>query len=378
VAFSDRLVAAWYAPRLTPLTALLLPLSALFRAGAAVRRCVYRARRGRGVLRVPVIVVGSILVGGVGKTPLTRALAAALARSGWRPGIVSRGYGGSDAGPRSVARADDPAAVGDEALLLAADAHPVWIGRDRVAAARALLAAHPSCNVIVSDDGLQHYALRRDFEIAVLDEARGFGNGHLLPAGPLREPRSRLDRIDAVVRLASEEEAPAATEGGRVTAMSYELLPWRNVKDADAVADHHVWRRGIVHALAGIGHPARFFALLRRLGLDPICHPFPDHHRFAPTDLAFADASAILMTEKDAVKCAAFADARCWYLPIRARLDPALIERVERTIRGRQAARNPGLPRDQGAADLRSSAPGAHLQAGAARLPDSRRHPGHA
>lgn len=339
MAFSDRLVAAWYVPRLTPLTALLLPLSALFRVVAAVRRRIYRAGRGDGAtLRVPVVVVGSILVGGVGKTPLTRALAAALARAGWRPGIVSRGYGGSDAGPRAVARADDPAAVGDEALLLCTDAHPVWIGRDRVAAARSLLAAHPSCDVIVADDGLQHYALRRDFEIAVIDHARGFGNGHLLPAGPLREPRARLDSVDAVVRLVSEEDTPVAIDGGRVTAMSYELLPWRNLQDPDAAADLRSWRRAAVHALAGIGNPARFFALLRRLGLDPVCHSFPDHYRFAPSDLAFPGAAVILMTEKDAVKCAAFADARCWYLPIRARLDPALIERVERTIRGRQAA----------------------------------------
>ena len=336
--FSDRLVAAWYAPRLTPLAALLLPLAALFGAVAAARRRLYRAGRGgEPALGVPVIVVGSILVGGVGKTPVTRALAAALAREGWRPGIVSRGYGGSDAGPREVAREDDPGAVGDEALLLAADAHPVWIGHDRVAAARALLAAHPRCDVIVSDDGLQHYALRRDFEIAVMDEERGFGNGHLLPAGPLREPRSRLDRVAAVVRLVSEERRPAVVEG-RVTETTYEPLPWRNLLDPAAAADLLAWRGAVVHAVAGIGNPARFFALLRRLGLDPACHSFPDHYRFAPSDLAFPGATVILMTEKDAVKCARFADARCWYLPIRARLDPALVERVERTIRGRQAA----------------------------------------
>jgi tetraacyldisaccharide 4'-kinase len=153
VRFSDRLVAAWYAPRLTPLTAALLPLSLLFRAAVAIRRWAYRAGIGRGAsLPVPVIVLGSILIGGVGKTPLTRALAAALARAGWRPGIVSRGYGGSNAAPRAVAPGDDPAEVGDEPLLLAADALPVWIGRDRVAAARALLAAHPDCDVILADD----------------------------------------------------------------------------------------------------------------------------------------------------------------------------------------------------------------------------------
>ena len=336
---SDRVVAAWYSPRLTPLTAALLPLSLLFRAAAAIRRWVYRAGLGHGApLPVPVIVLGSILTGGVGKTPLTRALAAALVRAGWRPGIVSRGYGGSNVAPRAVAPGDDPAEVGDEPLLLAADALPVWIGRDRVAAARALLAARPECDVILADDGLQHYALRREFEIAVIDDARGFGNGRMLPAGPLREPRSRLDRVDALVRLVTEEALPPACDTGRETAMTYEPLPWRNLMEAEAVADAAAWRAGVLHAVAGIGNPARFFALLRHLGFDPVCHPFPDHDRYARADLVFPDATAILMTEKDAVKCAQFADTRCWYLPIRARIDTALVARVERTIRGRQAA----------------------------------------
>ena len=218
------------------------------------------------------------------------------------------------------------------------DALPVWIGRDRVAAARALLAAHPECDVILADDGLQHYALRREFEVAVIDGARGFGNGRMLPSGPLREPPSRLDRVDALVRLTTEDEPSPVIDSGRETAMSYEPLPWRNLRQADAIADPAQWRAGALHAVAGIGNPARFFALLHRLGFDPVCHPFPDHYRYARADLAFPDATAILMTEKDAVKCAGFADTRCWYLPVRARIDPALIARVERTIRGRQAA----------------------------------------
>ena len=339
MAFTERLVAAWYAPRLTPLTAALLPLSLMFSAVAAIRRWVYRAGIAHAAsLPVPVIVVGSILAGGVGKTPLTRALAAALKNTGWRPGIVSRGYGGSNVRPRAVTPGDDPAEVGDEPLLLAHDALPVWIGRDRVEAARALLAAHPECDVILADDGLQHYALRREFEIAVIDGARGFGNGRMLPSGPLREPPSRLDRVDALVRLTTEDEPSPVIDSGRETAMSYEPLPWRNLRQADAIADPAQWRAGALHAVAGIGNPARFFALLHRLGFDPVCHPFPDHYRYARADLAFPDATAILMTEKDAVKCAGFADTRCWYLPVRARIDPALIARVERTIRGRQAA----------------------------------------
>jgi tetraacyldisaccharide 4'-kinase len=339
VAVSDRLVAAWYEPRLTPLTAALLPLSLLFRAGVAIRRFAYRARLLRSAaLRVPVIVVGSVVAGGTGKTPLTRALATSLAQAGWRPGIVSRGYGGSNTAPRPVRPGDDPAVVGDEPLLLAADALPVWIGRDRVAAARSLLAAHPECNIVLADDGLQHYALRRDFEIAVVDKARGFGNACMLPAGPLREPRTRLERVDAVVRLVAGPAPPESRGNGRETAMTYEPLPWRNVVRPDATANPDAWRASMIHAVAGIGDPERFFELLRRLGFDPVCHAFPDHHRYTRADLVFPDAAAVLMTEKDAVKCTAFADARCWYLPIRARIDPELLARVERTIRGPQAA----------------------------------------
>ena len=336
MSFAERLVATWYAPGLTPLAAALLPLSLLFRLAVTVRRKAYRLVQAP--LPVPVVVVGSILVGGTGKTPLTRALAEALAQRGWKPGIVSRGYGGSNVAPRAVTRADDPAIVGDEPPLLAATGLPVWIGRDRVAAARALVAAHREVDLILSDDGLQHYALRRDFEIAVVDAARGFGNGRLLPAGPLREPASRLREVDAVVTLVAANAAPGEGGGERASAMRYEPLPWRSLTDANAVADTARWRAGTVHALAGIGDPQRFFDLVRSLGLDPVCHAFPDHHRYAREDLALPDATAILMTEKDAVKCAAFADARCWCLPIRARIAPELVERAERKLRGLQAA----------------------------------------
>ena len=336
MSFAERLVAAWYTPGLTPLVAALLPLSLLFRLAVAVRRKAYRL--GQASLPVPVVVVGSIVVGGSGKTPLTKALAESLTQRGWKPGIVSRGYGGSNVSPRAVSRGDDPAIVGDEPLLLAATGLPVWIGRDRVASARALVAAHRDCNLILSDDGLQHYALRRDFEIAVIDAARGLGNGHVLPAGPLREPASRLREVDAVVTLAAGSASSGERGGERESAMWYEPLAWRSLTDAAAVADTARWRAGPVHALAGIGNPQRFFALLRSSGLDPVCHPFPDHHHFVPEDLELPGAAAILMTEKDAVKCVPFADARCWYLPIRARIDPELVERVERRLRGLQAA----------------------------------------
>jgi tetraacyldisaccharide 4'-kinase len=334
-----RLLAAWYAPRVTLLAAALWPLSLAFRAGVAVRRALYRAGAlASARMPVPVVVVGNLTVGGSGKTPLARALVDALTARGWRPGIVSRGYGGANAEPRAVARTDDPREVGDEAPLLAEAGCPVWIGRRRADAARALLAANPQCNVIVSDDGLQHYALARTVEIAVVDARRGFGNGLLLPAGPLREPRKRLSEVDAVVRLVAwDEPRTPSTSGGVDSVMAHEPLPWRNLARTDAVADTEAWRAGEVHAVAGIGNPERFFDLVRSLGITPVCHAFPDHHRYEAGDFEFPRATAILMTEKDAVKCIALADDRYWALPVRARIDPALVTLIEGKIRGSEA-----------------------------------------
>jgi tetraacyldisaccharide 4'-kinase len=336
---TPRLVAAWYAPRPTLVCSLLRPFAALFGVVVALRRMLYR----RGFLAserlgVPVVIVGNVTVGGAGKTPLALALAGALAARGRRPGFVSRGYGGSDAGPREVTAADDPRVVGDEPLLLAASGHPVWIGHRRAAAARGLVAAHPDVDVVIADDGLQHYALARDVEIAVVDAARGLGNGLMLPAGPLREPPSRLSEADAVVRLVAGAVAAAPAGDARESAMWLEAGEWRNLRDPARVAEPASWPRGSVHAIAGIGRPQRFFDTVRSLGIDAVCHPFADHHAYTPADLAFPGASAILMTAKDAVKCAAFADDRCWCLPVRAHLDPALTERVLARLHGRQAA----------------------------------------
>jgi tetraacyldisaccharide 4'-kinase len=345
VSFADRLVAAWYAPGLTPLAAALTPLSALFAGITAVRRSLFR----RGLLRgerlpVPVIVVDNITAGGSGKTPLVAALARELAARGWHPGIVSRGYGRSvEAGgadsPLLVAPDADPARVGDEPLLLARTGVPVAVARERAAAGRALLAAHPGCDVILADDGLQHYRLARDVEIAVVDGERGLGNGWRLPAGPLREARARLASVDAVVVLARDPAASmtAAAWPGALT-MTLEGALFHRVDAPDVTAPAAQFGGEGVHALAGIGNPQRFFADLAALGIRATGHAFPDHHRYASADLAFAGARAILMTEKDAVKCAAFADSRCWYLPVRARIDPALVARIEEKLRGRQAA----------------------------------------
>ena len=340
MSFSERLSADWYAPGLTALTATLAPFTPFFALGAALRRALYR----RGVLRVerllvPVIVVGNLSVGGSGKTPLVAALGAALRGAGRRPGIVSRGYGRAQASaaPLLVTAATDPALSGDEPALLARAGFPVAVAADRVAAGRALLAAHPECDLIIADDGLQHYALARDVEIAVVDAARGFGNGWRLPAGPLREPAARLASVDAVVLLAAE-----AADGRFALPNAFRMrlagATFHSVVDPLRTATPQDFTGDRVHAIAGIGNPARFFETLSRLGIRPACHAFPDHHRFIADDLAFPAARAILMTEKDAVKCAGFADTRCWYLPVAAEIDPALVARVLEMLRGSQAA----------------------------------------
>ncbi len=338
--FTDRLVAAWYAPRPTAIALLLVPLAAAFALLSAVRRALYRA----GVLKtqrlpVPVVVVGNITAGGSGKTPLTAALSRALAERGWHPGIVSRGHGRSldDGTPIVVAPDADPAWVGDEPLLLARTGIPVVVARDRVAAGRTLLAAHPECDVIVADDGLQHYRLHRDVEIAVVDTARGLGNGWPLPVGPLREPRSRLDEVDAVVALVTPG-APAPRLVPNAWIMTLEGATFHRIGASAMTQPASVFTGLGVHAVAGIGNPERFFSHLSAMGIRAIGHAFPDHHRFVAADLALPGARAILMTEKDAVKCSAFADARCWYLPVRAHVDPALVERVEEKLRGSETA----------------------------------------
>jgi len=340
VTLAEHLVAGWYAPRATALTAALWPLSLLFRLAVAIRRSLYQ----RGVLRavrlpVPVVVVGNVVVGGSGKTPLVAALARALAERGHRPGIVSRGYGRErdDGAPIAVAAGDDPARVGDEPLLLARAGFPVVVARDRAAAGRALLARHPACDVILADDGLQHYRLARDVEIAVVDATRAPGRPWLLPAGPLREPLSRLRDVDATVALVAAGAAvPAALRGA--LPMTLEGTLFVRVDDPAITAPAARFAGGGVHALAGIGNPARFFAHLAAMGIAAQTHAFPDHHRFVAGDLAIPGARAILMTEKDALKCEALADARCWYLPVRARVDDALVALIEGRLHGSQAA----------------------------------------
>ena len=319
--------------RLPPALWLLAPLAGLYSVVAARNRRQARAER----LAVPVIVVGNITVGGAGKTPLTLWLAGQLKERGWRPGIVSRGYGGQGALPRPVAPDSAAVDVGDEPILLARRSGvPVWVGRDRVAAGNALLAAHPDVNVVLCDDGLQHYRLARDVELAVFD-GRGAGNGWRLPAGPLREPLSRLAAVDAVIcNGAPDERLPSALPRFDMHLRAGEFYRLDDPQQRCAASDLTV--RPLLHALAGIGDPERFFRTLEEQGLTFTRHPFPDHHAYGAADLAFAKDGVLLMTEKDAVKCAGLTAGETWVLPVEAELSPALIDLILEKLRGRQAA----------------------------------------
>jgi tetraacyldisaccharide 4'-kinase len=307
------LQAIWYDGAPAPFTLRLLAL--VYRVLAMLRRWLYRLRLLRTVkLPVPVIVIGNLSVGGTGKTPVTLWLCRELQALGLRIGIVLRGYGGSAAAPQFVGAGSDAARVGDEALLLQQRSGAlVVIGRERVAAARLLIAA--GAQVVIADDGLQHLRLGRAAEVAVIDGQRGFGNGRLLPAGPLREPVSRLRRVSAVVQNGGER---LLVPGALHMQLAGERL-WpvaAGTSDAARSVSLADFSGQTVHAIAGIGNPARFFALLRAAGLVVREHAFPDHHAFTAMEIGFEDALPVLMTEKDAVKCRSFAVDRHWFLPV--------------------------------------------------------------
>jgi tetraacyldisaccharide 4'-kinase len=332
------LTRAWL--RRGALACALWPLSLLFRGVSGLRALLFRAGMLRSTrLPVPVIVVGNIFIGGTGKTPLTIWLAESLRAAGFTPGIISRGHGASAPGaaPRALTPDSLASEVGDEPLLIARRcACPVVVGRDRGAAGRALLAAHPQVDVILTDDGLQHYALQRDIEIVLFD-GRGTGNGWLLPAGPLREAPSR--RRDFTI-VNAPELTPALRQavGGAPFRMQLAgdwaeplLDPGRRVPLASLAGRRLV-------AACGIGNPQRFFTLLRDAGLAPAELALPDHHDFRDQPFAAVDAEIILITEKDAVKCAQIEnlrnDPRLWVVPVTAQLDAALAQQIVEKCRG--------------------------------------------
>ena len=320
----------WY--RWTPWHAILLPLSLVFWTLSTLRRALYRLGWLASVsLPAPVIVVGNIAVGGTGKTPLVIALVALLKAQGYCPGIISRGYRGRSTLPRQVQSDSDPAEIGDEpVLLMMKTACPVWVGQNRVEVGTALLGSHPEVNVIVSDDGLQHYRLARNVEVIVIDAERWFGNGQLLPAGPLREPPLRLKQADVVV---INGWLPGAPLQRREFTMQLVGDLFYNLRNPALRAQPEIFAGQSVHAVAGIGHPQRFFKHLKKLGMRFSEHPFPDHHAFTPRDLAFLESDVIVMTEKDAVKCVDFVGDNVWVLPVEATLDPGVALAVLEKLR---------------------------------------------
>jgi len=330
----QRLTALWY--RESAGFSLLAPLGWLYAGVMALRRAAYAA----GVLKTcragkPVIVVGNLTVGGTGKTPLVAWLAQQLSLTGLRVGIVSRGYGRSGASPESVHAESSWRDVGDEPMLLASlTGCEVVVARDRFEGAQKLVAL--GVDVVITDDGLQHLRLARDCEIVVIDGARGFGNGRLLPAGPLREPPSRLHDADIVVVNGTPEHASlrAGLDDGLQMSLSGAEAHRVDGLAAPEPLEHFRGRR--VHAVAGIGNPQRFFRDLRARGIEIIEHPFPDHHPFTRAELTFSDDLPVLMTQKDAVRCREIAAARLWYVPVVAQFSDSqgreLLDRVVRAL----------------------------------------------
>lgn len=331
--FDRQLQRLWYERKPLWLLIPLLPLSLLFALVVALRRAAYRSGLLRSIrIARPVVVIGNITVGGTGKTPFVIWLAQLLQAKGLRVGIVLRGYGGASLQwPREVLAETSSREVGDEAVLLATRTGAIVVaGPDRVAAARR--AVERGAEVVLSDDGLQHYRLARDVEIAVIDEYRGLGNRLLLPAGPLREPASRLKSVDLLVRT-QRASASGNEEGREVGIASRQVVVKAQLTDAVSLITGErraleTFRAGAVHAIAGIGHPAAFFGALQEAGLAVDTRALPDHAQLTREDIRFADDAPVLMTEKDAVKCRAIADERHWAVRLETRIsesDAALV-----------------------------------------------------
>ncbi|MBE9561449.1 MAG: tetraacyldisaccharide 4'-kinase [Proteobacteria bacterium] len=296
----------WYKKH--PLSILLIPLAWLFCIIIRIRRQAYKHNLfTRKRIPIPIIVVGNITVGGTGKTPLVSWLGRFLIQQGFKPGIISRGYkGNAKEWPQVVYPDSDPYLVGDEPILLARQSGcPVVVSPNRFQAASVLC---DDCDIIISDDGLQHYALINNIKIAVVDATRNYGNQRCLPAGPLREPMSFLAEMDFIVMNGSQNNSE--------NTMQYRAKSLCKVLDNQVLYDLTELRGQTVHAIAGIGNPNMFFNSLQERGLIVHRHPFPDHHNYRPEEIQFNDDLLVIMTEKDAVKCQSFANQQHLYLPI--------------------------------------------------------------
>jgi len=318
---------------------MLLPLSGLYWLIITLRRCLY----GLGILGrhralVPVIIVGNITAGGTGKTPVTIWLAGELQKRGFKVGIVSRGYGGSKSSTSMrVDTASDPDVVGDEPVLLAKRTGcTVVVDSNRARAAQMLV--DDGVNVIIADDGLQHYRLERTYEICVIDGARGLGNRFLLPAGPLRETIDRLSEVDQVLINGRKGDNVAELTAVEQNAIEFELVA-REITRLNGSLTRPIegFSGTTVHAVAAIGNPARFFDMLRAHGIQVIEHAFQDHARLSVSDLRFGDDFEVLMTEKDAVKLEATTSDKYWTVPVDLEIDPVLsspwLEQIESRLR---------------------------------------------
>lgn len=320
---------------------LLLPLSLLYAVVTSVRRLLYRVHVLQSVkVSKPVVVIGNITVGGTGKTPLVIWLVKKLDSRGYKVAVIARGYRGkAEAWPQVVTRDSDPEMVGDEPVLIAQQTSAIVIaGPDRVADATQAIAL--GAEVIISDDGLQHYRLRRDVEIAVIDASRKLGNGWLLPAGPLREPTSRLQQVDLVLINDRTHNDNVVDDSAR------DALKYRVVLTQLRSLTHNqtqpiaALRGQTVHVVTGIGNPQAFFGALTDQGLNVMTHIFPDHAQFTAEDIHFNDSLPVLMTAKDAVKCSKLViDDRYWIVDAQAILDEAtvhsVIDRVQTVLNNR-------------------------------------------
>jgi tetraacyldisaccharide 4'-kinase len=316
MSLSERLPRLWYGPRWR--TLLLWPLAGAYAVAVALRGLLYRTGwLASHRVAVPVVVVGNLTVGGTGKTPVAAWLARQLSLRGRRVGVVLRGYGGRAVpAPVVVGPGADPRQVGDEAVLHSLrHPHVVVVHPDRVAAARR--AAEEGAEIVVCDDGLQHLRLARDYEIVVVDGARGFGNGLLLPAGPLRESTRRLERVDAVcvTDRGAGRGSPLHVQGPRLLTATFRLGEAVNLRSGER-RPLKSFRGLVIHAVAGIGNPDAFFDGLRAAGLEPVAHALPDHAALDPAALPFPAGATVLMTEKDAVKCRDAAGADWWFVEL--------------------------------------------------------------
>ncbi len=335
----SRLADAWY--RKAAWLKLLRPISALFTL--LVKRRFMQKRQycvDPSPLPVPVIVVGNISVGGTGKTPLVIALIHELRTAGYTPGVVSRGYGAqAPYYPFEVKPDSLPEQGGDEpCLIVNRTLVPLYIDPDRMTAANALLANH-DCDVLISDDGLQHYNMPRDIEIAVIDGQRGLGSGRCMPEGPLREPPERLSQVDWVVfnGRPAENLPSLPLLKNEPTCMRLQPGALWSLQGLDSVTGDNWSFERRVHAVAGIGNPGRFFDTLVSMGFDPVEHPFADHARYEEGELEFTPKLPVIMTEKDAVKCMGKPPANAWALPVDACLEPRFINALLKQLAERSA-----------------------------------------